>query len=279
MGEKRRQNKLKVKHQTDEEEMAERIAVEERKLLIAQRKLESIRLLDELLERVKVVKGQGKKVRNLEAELLETAKRVSNKAADAAGTMTYKDRDEKLLRDKLVTRLKEKEVQKMEHFGERLKNAKENNYIETSDDGVEDISDEDLDQSYGDEFKGKEDDDLRLTSTDDDNEPTRNDSNEDIYDQDSDVEKHTNAKTNTGSGPMPEKDDTSDEEQQNNISQSTKLYDDLPEPKQSEPREEDLSYESTTKGKKKKKKDKKKRELATQITSAKRIADKEKREI
>ena len=221
----------------------------------------------------------------------------------------------------------------MEHFGERLKNAKENNYIETSDDGVEDISDEDLDQvtkmtaifavilrlllyiclknlifqylqlfqNYGDEFKGKEDDDLRLTSTDDDNEPTRNDSNEDIYDQDSDVEKHTNAKTNTGSGPMPEKDDTSDEEQQNNISQSTKLYDDLPEPKQSEPREEDLSDESTTKGKKKKKKDKKekkkkrkkekekdrekddsrrrKRELATQITLAKKIADKEKREI
>merc|ERR1712141_37 len=121
---------------------------------------------------------------------------------------------------------------KMEHFGERLKNAKENNYIETSDDGVEDISDEDLDQNYGDEVKGKEDDDLRLTSTDDDNEPTRNDSNEDIYDQDSDVEKHTNAKTKTGSGLMPEKDDTSDEEQQNNISQSTKLYDDLPEPKQ-----------------------------------------------
>ena len=85
-------------------------------------------------------------MRNLEAELLETAKRVSKKATDAAGTMTYKDRDEKLLRDKLVTRLKEKEVQKMEHFGERLKNAKENNYIETSDDGVEDISDEDLDQ-------------------------------------------------------------------------------------------------------------------------------------
>ena len=34
--------------------MAEKIAVEERKLLIAQRKLESIRLLDELLDRVKV---------------------------------------------------------------------------------------------------------------------------------------------------------------------------------------------------------------------------------
>ena len=52
--ERRRQNKMKMKYQTDEEEMAERIAIEERKLLIAQRKLESIRVLDELLERVKV---------------------------------------------------------------------------------------------------------------------------------------------------------------------------------------------------------------------------------
>ena len=52
--ERRRQNKMRMKYQTDEEEMAERIAIEERKLLIAQRKLESIRLLDELLERVKV---------------------------------------------------------------------------------------------------------------------------------------------------------------------------------------------------------------------------------
>ena len=40
---------------TDEEEISRRIAVEERKLLVAQRKLESIRLLDELLERVKVI--------------------------------------------------------------------------------------------------------------------------------------------------------------------------------------------------------------------------------
>ena len=39
---------------TEEEEMAEKIGFEERKLLIAQRKLESIRILDELLERVKV---------------------------------------------------------------------------------------------------------------------------------------------------------------------------------------------------------------------------------
>ena len=40
---------------TEEEEMAEKIGIEERKLMIAQRKLESIRVLDELLERVKVI--------------------------------------------------------------------------------------------------------------------------------------------------------------------------------------------------------------------------------
>ena len=39
------------------EAMARRIAIEERKLLVAQRKLESIRLLDELLDRVKVKKN------------------------------------------------------------------------------------------------------------------------------------------------------------------------------------------------------------------------------
>ena len=50
--------------------------------------------------------------------------------------MTYKDQDEKLLRDKLVNRLKEKEVLKMEHFGERLKNAKENKYFESSDEHI-----------------------------------------------------------------------------------------------------------------------------------------------
>ena len=93
-----------------------------------------------------MVKGKGKKVLNLEAELLETAKRVSKKTNKLGTTMTYKDQDEKLLRDKLVNRLKEKEVLKMEHFGARLKNAKEQNYLDSSDDGVEDISDDDLDQ-------------------------------------------------------------------------------------------------------------------------------------
>ena len=50
--------KAKTMHKmglTEEEEMSERIGTEERKLLLAQRKLESIRILDELVERVKVM--------------------------------------------------------------------------------------------------------------------------------------------------------------------------------------------------------------------------------
>ena len=52
---RRRQRKLDRKNVNDEEEMNRRIAIEERKLLVAQRKLESIRMLDELLEKVKVI--------------------------------------------------------------------------------------------------------------------------------------------------------------------------------------------------------------------------------
>lgn len=58
--ERRRQQKLAAKKSvanlgsSGEEEIGEKIAIEERKLLVAQRKLESIRMLDELLERVKV---------------------------------------------------------------------------------------------------------------------------------------------------------------------------------------------------------------------------------
>jgi len=53
--ERRRQRKSKRKNINDEEEMNRKIQIEERKLLVAQRKLESIRVLDELLERVKVI--------------------------------------------------------------------------------------------------------------------------------------------------------------------------------------------------------------------------------
>lgn len=52
--EKRKKRQLMKLKEKETLEMNMKIAVEEKKLLIAQRKLESIRLLDELFERVKV---------------------------------------------------------------------------------------------------------------------------------------------------------------------------------------------------------------------------------
>jgi len=53
--ERRRVQKLEAKRREDEQKMQQRIALEERKILIAQRKLETIRLLSELFARIKVL--------------------------------------------------------------------------------------------------------------------------------------------------------------------------------------------------------------------------------
>merc|ERR1711874_785996 len=63
--EKRKTKRLRKMGLTEEEEMAEKIGSEERKLLIAQRKLESIRLLDELLERVKATSKSQDEINHL----------------------------------------------------------------------------------------------------------------------------------------------------------------------------------------------------------------------
>ena len=52
--EKRRRKKREKREQEEAQRLARRIALEERKLLLAQRKLESIRLISELIDRVKV---------------------------------------------------------------------------------------------------------------------------------------------------------------------------------------------------------------------------------
>lgn len=52
--ERRRQKLLEQQQREEEERMQLKIALEERRLLIAQRKLESLRVLSELFERVKV---------------------------------------------------------------------------------------------------------------------------------------------------------------------------------------------------------------------------------
>ena len=56
--EKRKQRILMRKRREEERKMQLKIAMEERKFLLAQRKLESLRLLTEVLENVKVGQGQ-----------------------------------------------------------------------------------------------------------------------------------------------------------------------------------------------------------------------------
>jgi hypothetical protein len=54
--EKRRLKRLERKREHEQKTLTIRIALEERKMLIAHRKLESMRLLEELFNRVKVTK-------------------------------------------------------------------------------------------------------------------------------------------------------------------------------------------------------------------------------
>merc|ERR1712227_387744 len=70
--------KAKTMHKmglTEEEEMSERIGTEERKLLLAQRKLESIRILDELVERVKAANKSKDETKSLGKIVIEAARK------------------------------------------------------------------------------------------------------------------------------------------------------------------------------------------------------------
>jgi hypothetical protein len=94
-----------------------------------------------------VVRSANKNVKSLEKDLLKAAKAATklDKRADITA-LIGKDKDEKELRDKLVSKLKQKEIDKMEQYGEKLRDAKDNSFY-YSDDSIEDISDEDLDVS------------------------------------------------------------------------------------------------------------------------------------
>lgn len=117
--EKRKQKILKKLKKKEAEQINIKIAIEERKLLMAQRKLESIRLLDELFERVK------------QEKLKELAKKKHDAKEDKSGKGKKKDekvkkKDEKLkkkqkeMRKKLVKKIKTAQEQQMEERREKL---------------------------------------------------------------------------------------------------------------------------------------------------------------
>ncbi|XP_074649979.1 A-kinase anchor protein 17A-like [Tubulanus polymorphus] len=130
--EKRKIRKQEEKNREDERKMALKIAMEERKLLIAKRQLESIHLLTELLNRVKVVKVQEDLVRK-EKEIEEIRRkqveeeRLKKLADEKRKLDTQKRKKEKLekqekeLRDKILLRMKAIEEKKAETQREELR--------------------------------------------------------------------------------------------------------------------------------------------------------------
>ncbi|XP_022084750.1 A-kinase anchor protein 17A-like [Acanthaster planci] len=130
--EKRRQLREEKKRQRQEQELQRRIALEERKLLIALRQLESIRLLTELFERVKVIKQheevqrrleelEQERLRQLEEERLkkEQEERAQEKAA--ARQQRELRRRELRLKRKLTKNLRNRTEQEEEKRRERLR--------------------------------------------------------------------------------------------------------------------------------------------------------------
>ena len=96
-----------------------------------------------------MVHNVNKDVKTREKDLLKTAKAASKRLNKGEGgsdiaSLLSKDNainsDEKELRDKLVSKLKQKEIDKMEQCGENLRQS-----CLYSDDSMEDISEEDLD--------------------------------------------------------------------------------------------------------------------------------------
>lgn len=127
--ERRRQKIMKKLKKKEAEQMNIKIAIEERKLLMAQRKLESIRLLDELFERVKLEKqregvtqedndgdekvSKGKRKRDEKTKKKEKTKRKKENLMD-------KERE---LREKLVKKLRTAQELHMEEQKEKLLKA------------------------------------------------------------------------------------------------------------------------------------------------------------
>ncbi|KAK7097145.1 A-kinase anchor protein 17A-like [Littorina saxatilis] len=130
--EKRRQKRVEKKQKEEEERMQLKIALEERRLLIAQRKLESLRLLSELFERVKDVKVKqdvAQQEEELEEkrkqEVLEEQRRRLEEERQKAEAKIQKKlqmrQQEVELREKILKNVKAKEQKTQDKQREELR--------------------------------------------------------------------------------------------------------------------------------------------------------------
>lgn len=117
--EARRLKRLAKKQQEDEKKLEHKIAFEERKILIAQRKLESMRLLEELFNRVKdKVEQEDSERRKKEIEQ-EIQKRQAEEADIELAKKIKMEQEEAELREKIAKNLEQKKEDnedEMEHF-------------------------------------------------------------------------------------------------------------------------------------------------------------------
>lgn len=117
--EKRKEKQLKKLREKESTELNSKIRAEEKKLLLAQRKLEGIRLLEALFDRIKTKEQK-------EMLVVKTEKEEKDKKSTLALKKSHDNFD---LRDKLMDKYKnssEKEYKKMQ---DRLQKAKDGNLI------------------------------------------------------------------------------------------------------------------------------------------------------
>merc|ERR1719300_1465680 len=181
--EKRKAKRLKKMGLTEEEEMAEKIGIEERKLMIAQRKLESIRILDELLERVKATNKSKDDTKSLGKIVIEAARKdAAGKRGETSENLRDKERE---IREKLGLKLKKKVESDIEHQQGKINRVKTDGFESVSDDDLsstldnvsneemEEVSNEESDQDSSSENETVSEidsEELRLTSTEEDSE-------------------------------------------------------------------------------------------------------------
>lgn len=128
---------LKKLKKKEAEQINIKIAIEERKLLMTQRKLESIRLLDELFERVKQEKLK-KEERDKESGLEDNFRKKKEEKHKKKHEKDKKKKErlpdqEKELRNKVVKKIKSTQEQRIEERREKLKKAIEGkNKLKTS---------------------------------------------------------------------------------------------------------------------------------------------------
>ncbi len=92
-----------------------------------------------------MVRADNKHVKSLEKDLFKAAKAATKvgKSADISSIISGGgDKDEKVLRDKLVSKLKQKEIEKVKIHGDKLRDARDMSFYVSS--SMEDISEDDL---------------------------------------------------------------------------------------------------------------------------------------